>query len=97
MTLYIDDNLEQHTDGRVTCRHCETVVGDAAQPLGSARVRETAPRTAGPSVRENANLFTDRPIVFRQTFCPECLTLLQAEIVPGDEPSSRHRSLVIGA
>ena len=90
MTLFIDDNLEQHPDGRVTCRHCETAVGDAAQPLRSARVRETAPRTAGPSVREDA-------IGFRQTFCPECLTLLQAEIVPGDEPSSRHRSLVTDA
>jgi hypothetical protein len=96
MTLFLDDNLEQLPDGQVICRHCAHVLGDAAQPLRDARVRETAPATAGPSVREDASRFTDRPVVFRQTFCPECLTQLQAEIVPGDEPSSRHRSLVVG-
>jgi hypothetical protein len=96
MSLFIDDNLEQHSDGSVTCRHCSHLVGDAAAPMNAARVTETAPRTAGPSVHEDAALFADRPIVFRRTFCPQCLTLLQAEIVPGDEVSSRHRSLVVG-
>ena len=95
MKLYLDDNLEQHPDGRVTCRHCATTLGDAAQPLNAARVRETDPRKAGPSVREDSQLFTDRPIVLRQTFCPECLVLLRAEIVPADEPSSRHSSVVV--
>lgn len=97
MSLFIDDNLEQHPDGKVTCRHCTNVLGNAQDPLGKALVRESAPSTAGPSVREDASLFADRVIIFRQTFCPDCLTQLQAEIVPADEPSSRRRSLAVDA
>lgn len=98
MSLFIDENLAQDDAGSVTCRHCSTVVGVAADPLRDARVRVSEPTTAGPSVRADASHFTDRQVVLRQTFCPECLTLLQSEIVPADEPSSRHRSVkVVGA
>lgn len=95
MTLYIDENLAQADDGAVTCRHCSTQLGVAAEPLRDALVRESEPRTAGPSVREDASHFADRAITFRQSFCPECLTLLQSEIVPADEPSGRTRSLKV--
>jgi hypothetical protein len=95
MTLYIDDNLEQKPDGTVVCRHCGTAIGVAARPLRNARVRESDPREAGPSVRAEPAHFTDREVVLRQTFCPECLTLLQAEIVPADEPSFRTRALAV--
>lgn len=98
MSLFIDENLEQADGGVVLCRHCSTSVGVAADPLRDARLRETAPQTAGPSVRAAASHFTDREIVLRQTFCPGCLTLLQSEIVPADEPSARTRALkVVGA
>lgn len=93
MTVYIDENLAQGDDGVVTCRHCTTTVGTAAEPLGNALVRESDPRTAGPSVREDADHFADRPITFRRVFCPECLTLLQSEIVPADEAPARTRSI----
>lgn len=98
MTLFIDENLAQADDGVVTCRHCTTTLGDAQDPLRDALLRESAPASAGPSVREDASHFADREIVLRRTFCPECLTLLQSEIVPADEPSSRRRSvkLVVG-
>ena len=92
MTM-IDDNLEQSADGTVTCRHCSHVLGDADHQLRDAHVRESPPAGAGPGIRAEASLFADRPIVLRRSFCPECLTQLQAEIVPGDEPSSRHREL----
>jgi N-methylhydantoinase B len=95
VSLYIDDNLEQAGDGAVSCRHCGTVTGVAAQPLRDARVRETAPREAGPSVRADAGHFTDRQVILRRSFCPGCLVMLQAEIVPADEPSSRTRSLAV--
>lgn len=98
MSVFIDENLAQDDTGSVTCRHCTTVLGVAADPLREARIRVTAPQTAGPSVRAEASHFTDRVVVLRQTFCPECLTLLQSEIVPADEPSSRTRSVkVVGA
>jgi N-methylhydantoinase B len=95
MTLHIDDNLDQGPDGTVACRHCATAVGIAAEPLRDARVRESEPQEAGPSVRADSRNFTDRRVIFRQTFCPQCLTLLQAEIVPADEPSFRTRSLAL--
>lgn len=95
MTLFIDDNLEQKPDGTVVCRHCNASIGIAEQPLRDALIRVSAPQEAGPSVRAEASHFTDREIVLRQTFCPQCLTLLQAEIVPGDEPSSRTRHLEV--
>ena len=95
MTLYIDDNLEQAADGAVTCRHCGAGVGVAAQPLRDARVRESQASEAGPSVRADPSTFADRPVVLRQSFCPQCLTMLQAEIVPADEPSFRTRALTV--
>jgi len=95
MSLFIDDNLEQHDNGQVTCRQCDQVLGDAQSQLRDARVTETEPQTVGPSVRESPTLFADRPVILRRSFCPQCLTLLQAEIVPADEPSVRHRSLSV--
>jgi N-methylhydantoinase B len=95
VSLHIDDNLEQAGDGTVACRHCGTPVGVAAQPLRDARVRVAAPREAGPSVRADAAHFADRQVILRQSFCPGCLVMLQAEIVPADEPSSRTRSLTV--
>jgi hypothetical protein len=95
MTMYLDDNLVLADDGTVACRHCAAVTGTAGDPLGAARVRQSAPREAGPSVRAEASHFADRDVVLRQVFCPSCLVLLQAEIVPADEPSMRARSLSI--
>jgi N-methylhydantoinase B len=95
MNLYLDDNLEQVANGTVRCRHCGTAVGVAAEPLRDALTRESDPREAGPSVRAEPSHFTDREVVLRQVFCPECLTLLQAEIVPADEPSLRTRSVAV--
>lgn len=96
MMVQIDDNLEQRSDGSVTCQHCGTAVGVATDPLRDALVRERNSLDAGPSVRAEASHFTDRPVVLRASFCPQCLTQLQAEIVPADEPSFRTRNLVVG-
>jgi hypothetical protein len=93
--MHIDDNLDQAADGTVTCRHCSAVTGTASGPLRDALVREGDPREAGPSVRADASNFADRAVLLRQVFCPRCLVLLQAEIVPADEPSLRTRSLAV--
>jgi hypothetical protein len=95
MTMHIDDNLDLRDDGTVACRHCSTVTGTARDPLGGALVRQSSPLEAGPSVRADSSNFADRDVLLRQVFCPRCLTLLQAEIVPADEPSWRTRSLSV--
>jgi N-methylhydantoinase B len=97
MSLYLDDNLEQRDDGTVSCRQCGQQLGTAESPLRDARVTQSDPSAAGPSIRENSETFADRPVTLRRSFCPKCLTLLQAEIVPADEPSARHRSLAVRA
>lgn len=97
MNLQIDDNLEQRPDGAVVCRHCGTNIGIAADPLCQALVHESPAQDAGPAVRADPSEFTDRPVVLRLTFCPECLTQLQAEIVPADEPSFRTRHVAVGS
>lgn len=93
--MHIDDNLDLRGDGTVACRHCSTVTGTAADPLGGALVRQSSPREAGPSVRADSSDFADRQVLLRRVFCPSCLALLQAEIVPADEPSWRTRSLAV--
>lgn len=95
--MHIDDNLDLGTDGAVTCRHCSAVTGTAGAPLRDALVRQGNPREAGPSVHADAGNFADRDVILRQAFCPGCLVLLQAEIVPADEPSWRTRSLAVVA
>ena len=95
--MHIDDNLDLRGDGTVACRHCSTLTGTASDTLGGALVRPSSPREAGPSVRADASNFADRDVLLRQVFCPGCLTLLQAEIVPADEPSWRSTSLSVAA
>ena len=90
---HLDDNLDERADRTVVCRHCGFTIGDRTDVLAHARRRESPPRLAGPAVRADATVFTDRPIVLRQAFCPGCLVQLQAEIVPADEPHMRHRTL----
>jgi N-methylhydantoinase B len=92
--MKIDDNTVISEDGTVSCAHCAAVLGEsAAQPLEHALARERQPGEAGPGVRADPVTYTDRPLVLRQLFCPQCLVLLATEIAPADEPSFRHWSV----
>jgi hypothetical protein len=94
--MQIDDNLKLSDTGAVLCAHCGTRVGDSAgRPLQHALRRDQPSSAAGAGVRANPALFTDRPIVLRQIFCPGCLALLESEIVPGDERSYRSWQLAV--
>jgi hypothetical protein len=89
--MNIDDNVTVEPSGRVVCTHCGTVLGESRRnPLQAVIHREQPSPAAGPGVRADAGIFTDRPIVLRQSFCPGCLVLLATEIVPGDEACFRH-------
>lgn len=89
MSIFLDDNLEQREDGTVVCRHCSTLLGTATNPLSNARLVISRPSEAGPAVRADPSNFAAREIVLRRTLCPQCLTMLRAEIVPADEPTFR--------
>jgi N-methylhydantoinase B len=85
----IDVNLRLDASGAVICRHCGAVVGTGDDPFVKAVRSEREPQAAGPGVRVDPRVFTDRPIVLRQAFCPGCLTVLRTEVVPADEPEHR--------
>lgn len=90
----IDDNLTLGGDGAVHCSHCDAVTGSGrTAPLDAAVVRVGRPSLAGPQVADNASLFVDREMEFRQTLCPGCFTALQTEVVPADEEPVRGKSL----
>ena len=86
----IDDNLRSGDDGVVHCRHCEGVLGVAAEDPMARGVRRISPAVdAGPGVHADPAHYTAREIVLRQIFCPGCYALLATEIVPRDEAELR--------
>lgn len=88
--MNIDTNLAVTDTGTVACRHCGATVGDSVQASMTRAIRNERPSiAAGPGVRADPALFTDRPIVIRQSFCPGCLVCLSTEIVPADEKTYR--------
>jgi N-methylhydantoinase B len=82
----IDVNLTLDAAGTVLCRHCGAEVGTGDDPFAAAVRHERSADAAGPGVRVDPRVFTDRPIILRQAFCPGCLTVLRTEVIPGDEP-----------
>jgi hypothetical protein len=94
ITMQLDDNLILDDGGTVICAHCKAALGNMGDhPLANAVKRERPARAAGPGVHADPKYFTARDIVLRQSFCPNCSTLLATEIVPRDEPSFRHWNL----
>jgi hypothetical protein len=92
--MTIDDNVKIADSGSVLCTHCDGVLGaSSADPFEKVIRRERPSTPAEPGVHAPPIHFTDRPITVRQAFCPNCLTLLAMEIVPGDEPGYRHWTL----
>ncbi|MGJ0203410.1 hypothetical protein [Leucobacter sp. gxy201] len=87
--MQIDMNLELGEDRVVRCKHCAATVGTAADAFANAVRREQDSRAAGPGVHADPANFSDREVVLRQRFCPECLTLLSTEIVPKGEEEVR--------
>ncbi|MEC3974448.1 acetone carboxylase subunit gamma [Amycolatopsis sp. H20-H5] len=79
-TKRLDDNLVS-SSGSVLCTHCGTVVGTANEWLKEALVRERPAQDGGSLVAEDPAVYVNAPVVFRQFFCPGCLTALQTEIL----------------
>lgn len=85
-------NIQSVSSSRVQtirCTECAAELGTALDPYENAIRREQPSTAAGPGVRVAPEVFTDRSVVLRQQFCPNCLVLLNTEIVPADEPEYR--------
>jgi N-methylhydantoinase B len=87
----LDDNLavvDSASGGSVVCVHCATVIGPVAdRAFVSALARtDSLPAAAGPHIWSDPSVYVDAEIVFRQLFCPGCLTAVYSRVVPVDHP-----------
>lgn len=76
----VDDNLYLQGDA-VYCVRCDAPVGTAQSWLQNALFTEQDAQRGGSLIRAAPNLFVDAPIIFRQAFCPNCLTALLTEVI----------------
>jgi N-methylhydantoinase B len=87
----LDDNLAvvDAAEGRtVGCLHCGTLIGPVADGAFVASLvrSDNPPATAGPHIWADPTVYVDREVVFRQLFCPGCLTAVYSRVVPVDHP-----------
>jgi N-methylhydantoinase B len=87
----LDDNLvvlQSATGTSVACVHCGEVIGPLADGafLRSLARRDAPMREAGPQIWTDSSAYTDTEIVFRQLFCPACVTAVYSRVVPLDHP-----------
>jgi N-methylhydantoinase B len=98
MSIRLDENLLlSNTNGtqHVSCAHC----GHTIAPLGEnfyARLpfHEGPPTEAGPQIWRDPSVYIDKPVVFRQYYCPSCFTAFRTEVVPADHPVDLDKQLL---
>jgi N-methylhydantoinase B len=87
----IDDNLagvESPHGGLVACTHCGTVIGPVADAayIHALGLSDSSPTAAGPQIWADPSVYVDDEIVFRQLYCPGCLTAVYSRVVPVGHP-----------
>jgi N-methylhydantoinase B len=87
----LDDNLAvlESSDGAtVVCVHCSTEIGPLAEGafVEGLALRDSAPTEAGPHIWHDPSEYVDAEVVFRQLFCPGCLTAVNSRVVPVNHP-----------
>ena len=87
----LDDNLavRESSEGRtVVCAQCGTEHGPLAGGAFASALarRDGAPAEAGPHIWHDPSVYVDADVVFRQLFCPGCLTAVHSRVVPVDHP-----------
>jgi len=84
----LDDNLAVLANGTVACVHCGTEIGPLAGGafFASLARRDAAPTEAGPHIWHDPLEYVDAEVVFRQLFCPGCLTAVHSRVVPVEHP-----------
>lgn len=85
----VDDNLVAVSSGSnytIACGHCMLVLSDAGANTLDLLVSDGSTALAGPGVGADAGSYVDTPIVFRQHFCPSCMTAVSSTVVPAGHP-----------
>jgi len=76
----LDDNLVLKGE-TVHCSRCNATVGSASSWLKHALIAEGPAQALGSLIRAAPDVFVDAPIIYRQAFCPGCLTALLTEVI----------------
>ncbi|MGY2876172.1 N-methylhydantoinase B [Marmoricola sp. URHA0025 HA25] len=85
----LDENFLKVTKGSdviVACAHCAASFGSPDDEKLDLLVSRGRPSDAGPRMVEDATIYVDEPIEFRQYFCPECKTAVSSSVVPASHP-----------
>lgn len=93
----VDDNLVAVPSGSrstIACGHCMSALGDAGGDTLDLLVSDGNTALAGPGVGADAGSYVDTPIVFRQHFCPGCMTAVSSTVVPSIHPD--HPRQILG-
>lgn len=99
----LDDNLvvtdvSDSDDQLVACAQCSLELG----PLDGGGYLDTLVRSdahlsaAGPHIWDEPSVYVDEEMVFRQLFCPGCLTAVYSRVVPVDHPLPADRFGALG-
>lgn len=88
----LDDNLVSVGE-TVACVHCAYPVGSVDDWLSHAIVREQSAQDGGSLVPADPALYVDATVVFRQAFCPGCLTALLTEVVAQSDRTYRTKKI----
>ncbi len=92
----LDGNLVLH-GAVVRCRRCETTVGSSEAWLEDALVSEGPLQMLDSRVRAAPETFVDSPVIYRQVFCPGCLTALLTEVIAAADTRLRTKRLAAPA
>ena len=79
----------------VHCSRCDAIVGTTASWLEHALIREGPAQSGGSLMKAPPELFVDARIVYRQAFCPGCLTALLTEVIAETERHLRTKRLSV--
>ncbi|GAA5115137.1 hydantoinase B/oxoprolinase family protein [Pseudonocardia adelaidensis] len=87
----LDDNLavlDTPAGRTVTCTHCGRRLGrlDGGDFVAALARRDAPPTEAGPHIWRDPSVYVDAEVVFRQLFCPGCLTAVYSRVIPVDHP-----------
>jgi hypothetical protein len=79
----------------VRCSRCDAIVGTTASWLQNALIRERPAESGGSLMKAPPELFVDARIVYRQAFCPGCLTALLTEVIAETDRQLRAKRLYV--
>ena len=95
----IDENLvikKYESEHFFACTHCGTLICRQGENYLENLQRYEGPSfKAGPLIWPEPARYVDKEVVFRQYYCPGCLTAFLTEVVPADHPEVSDKDVAV--